>query len=596
MTGSIVIPTGQKVTLSDQPSTGTDAANKTYVDSLVSSGTTWRNPVVDVDVNDVVSAVPGSPLAGATYIAYGGSYPQNWGTGATVVISSDIVTRKMDNSGWQVIKNLAVGDRILFAAEHGSISSGLVTAGFFNHDLAQYVSGDPSLTSSWMFPDGRGSGGAPEIAQGVTVLCSSSGSEHQGHTYLYDNIANTWVEIAGPGSVGAGVGLSYSGTMLNVNLGAGVVALPSDEVGLDLYSTSGLFLTTDGTTSDTTSAGQLSVKLDGSTIARSASGIKISPAGVTSTEIAASALGAGLTGGSGSSIALATSGVTASTYKSVTVDVYGRVTAGSNPITLAGFGITDAAPLSHVSDTSSHLTSSQNTWIDGISATSAEVNYSVGVTSGIQSQFSNKQPLDGDLTSIAALVGTSGFLKKTAADTWALDTNTYLTTNQNITVSGDATGSGGTSISLTLANTGVTASTYKSVTVDSKGRVTAGSNPTTLAGFGITDAQPLSSELTAEAGLTTTGVIVRNGSGSRVIRTITGTAGRIAVANGNGVSGDPTVDLIATAVTAGVYGSASNIPVVTVDAYGRLTNVATVAATGGGGGTTNAKLYFFGVM
>jgi len=38
------------------------------------------------------------------------------------------------------------------------------------------------------------------------------------------------------------------------------------------------------------------------------------------------------------------------------------------------------------------------------------------------------QPLDADLTAIAALAGTSGFLKKTAADTWALDTNTYLTT------------------------------------------------------------------------------------------------------------------------------------------------------------------------
>lgn len=35
------------------------------------------------------------------------------------------------------------------------------------------------------------------------------------------------------------------------------------------------------------------------------------------------------------------------------------------------------------------------------------------------------QPLDADLTAIAALAGTSGFLKKTAADTWTLDTNTY---------------------------------------------------------------------------------------------------------------------------------------------------------------------------
>lgn len=41
-------------------------------------------------------------------------------------------------------------------------------------------------------------------------------------------------------------------------------------------------------------------------------------------------------------IDLATTGVVASTYKSVTVDSYGRVTGGTNPTTLAGFGIGDA--------------------------------------------------------------------------------------------------------------------------------------------------------------------------------------------------------------------------------------------------------------
>lgn len=41
-------------------------------------------------------------------------------------------------------------------------------------------------------------------------------------------------------------------------------------------------------------------------------------------------------------IDLATTGVVASTYKSVTVDLWGRVTAGTNPTTLAGFGISDA--------------------------------------------------------------------------------------------------------------------------------------------------------------------------------------------------------------------------------------------------------------
>lgn len=42
--------------------------------------------------------------------------------------------------------------------------------------------------------------------------------------------------------------------------------------------------------------------------------------------------------------------------------------------------------------------------------------------------FNNYQPLDADLTAIAGLAGTSGLLKKTAANTWALDTSTYLDT------------------------------------------------------------------------------------------------------------------------------------------------------------------------
>ncbi|MBB6637358.1 hypothetical protein [Cohnella thailandensis] len=54
-------------------------------------------------------------------------------------------------------------------------------------------------------------------------------------------------------------------------------------------------------------------------------------------------------------LTLSNSGVSAGTYRSVTVDAKGRVTAGTNPTTLNGYGITDAAPLSHVSDLTSHV-------------------------------------------------------------------------------------------------------------------------------------------------------------------------------------------------------------------------------------------------
>jgi trimeric autotransporter adhesin len=100
----------------------------------------------------------------------------------------------------------------------------------------------------------------------------------------------------------------------------------------------------------------------------------------------------------------------------------------------------------------------------------------------------NVQAYDADLSAIAALAGTSGFLKKTAADTWSLDTSTYLTGNQSITISGDVSGSGSTAITATLANSGVTAGSYSlaSITVDSKGRITAASSGSVTSLTGVT--------------------------------------------------------------------------------------------------------------
>lgn len=76
------------------------------------------------------------------------------------------------------------------------------------------------------------------------------------------------------------------------------------------------------------------------------------------------------------------------------------------------------------------------------------------------------------------------------------------------------------------------------------------STPTTLSGYGITDAQGLDSDLTALAGLSTTGLVARTGSGTAATRTITGTTDQITVTNGDGVSGNPTLSLPQSIATA----------------------------------------------
>jgi hypothetical protein len=108
------------------------------------------------------------------------------------------------------------------------------------------------------------------------------------------------------------------------------------------------------------------------------------------------------------------------------------------------------------------------------------------------------QPLDADLTSIAGLAGTSGILRKTAANTWSLDTNTFVHSGNLIDFRATTSQVGFVSVGTTMEINGfgvinqksglVTIGTYRSVTVDTYGRVTAGTNPTTLEGYAITDA------------------------------------------------------------------------------------------------------------
>ena len=129
--------------------------------------------------------------------------------------------------------------------------------------------------------------------------------------------------------------------------------------------------------------------------------------------------------------------------------------------------------------------------------------------------------------------------------------------------------------------------TYSQVTIDSRGRIVDADNPTSLASYGITDAQPLDTDLTSLATMSGFGIISRQAEGTLVNRTITGGSGRIIVQNGNGQSSNPFIDLADTTVVVGNYNPIGNAdtPLISattgtqtvnvtnfnVDRYGRLT-------------------------
>ena len=164
------------------------------------------------------------------------------------------------------------------------------------------------------------------------------------------------------------------------------------------------------------------------------------------------------------------SGATA-TYKSVTVNSKGLVTGGSNPTTLAGYGIIDAIstrrlPL-HDDGESPFLTLGFEGTID---------------PTMIQSDIFtvDELPVDGVINKLYRLTGTNKsyvwngatFTQMTSTDASLLNLGT-LPAARLPAFTGDATSPVGSS-ALTLSNTGVVAGTYTQLTVDAKGRVTTG--------------------------------------------------------------------------------------------------------------------------
>lgn len=311
MSGNLAM-SNNSITGLASPTAGTDAANKNYVDASI-AGLSWKNRVrvastVNVDVSSAPSSIDGVTLA-----------------------ANDRVLLKNQTAGAENGIYIFNGSgSALSRAEDANSDSELVSA-------AVYVSaGSTNPDTAWV-----------QTVDAVTL----------GTTAL------VFTQFAGASTVQAGIGLSYSGATLNVNLGAGIAQLPTDEVGVDVHSAGGLFTTEDNSSSSTASGAQLAIKLNGSTLSKSSSGLQIATGGITNTEINSSAAIAysKLNIADGDLTIAKTSGlqsaldskvdenapITGATKTKITYDSKGLVTAGADATTA---DIADSSNKRYVTD------------------------------------------------------------------------------------------------------------------------------------------------------------------------------------------------------------------------------------------------------
>ena len=153
--------------------------------------------------------------------------------------------------------------------------------------------------------------------------------------------------------------------------------------------------------------------------------------------------------------------VTGTTTKTLTLSQQdgGTITASWSDIDTSG--ITSLNGLTATTQTFANDTN--------VTITSATSTHTIG--------WSGQLAISRGGTGLSAL-GTAGQLLRVNTGATALEyfTPTYISGNQTITISGDASGSGTTAITLTLATVNSNVGTFNNVTVNAKGLVTAASN------------------------------------------------------------------------------------------------------------------------
>lgn len=167
-------------------------------------------------------------------------------------------------------------------------------------------------------------------------------------------------------------------------------------------------------------------------------------------------------------------------------DLTGKPTIGNGTLTVQANGTSKGTfKANQTGNTTINITASDLGLTD--------VMHFKGVVSSLPTPTVSDSYSNGDVI----LVGTKEYVRSgktaSAAGSWIElgDEGSHALKTVTITGTGALSGGGDLSDNRTITHntSGVTKGTYKSVTVDEYGHVTAGTNPTTLAGYGITDAQ-----------------------------------------------------------------------------------------------------------
>ena len=234
MTGNLNMGGTNTVTGLATPSADSDAANKAYVDA-VAAGLTWKNAVTVIALAD--TSVSSAPAAIDGY-------------------------------------TLTSGDRVLLTGQSTSAENGIYVYNGSGSAMTRTTDADAF---------GELNGAAVFVEEG-TVYADSGWTQT---TTLSGFGGQVWSQFSGSAAYTWGTGLQATGNTVNINLGAGIAELPSDEVGIDLYSATGaLILTSDGSTSSTAAGAQLFLKLGASGgLTQDAGGLYVPANGITNAMI-----------------------------------------------------------------------------------------------------------------------------------------------------------------------------------------------------------------------------------------------------------------------------------------------------------------------